>query len=106
MLSLVRISPRTSCKDTNKRAKYKRKTRFSFYFRAKVSKTKSKIAKSLGIKTHLGEKTAKKLEISEKVLIFEMEFRRYFHSKLKINRDLFCSLLAYSYLCSVKGEAK
>ena len=78
MLSIVRISPRTKCKGT----------------------------KSWGIKTHLGEKTAEKLEISEKVVIFEMEFRRYFHSKLKINRDLFCSLLAYSYLCSVKGEAK
>ncbi len=78
MLSLVRISPRTNCKGT----------------------------KTLGIKTHLGEKTTEKLQISEKVLIFEIVFRRYFHSKLKINRDLFCSLLAYSYLCSVKGEAK
>ena len=62
-----------------------------------------KDTKIFGNKTHLGEKTAEKLQISEKVLIFEIEFRRYFHSKLKINRDLFCSLLAYSYLCSVKG---
>ena len=66
-------------------------------------RSRGKDTKSLGIKTHLGEKTAKKLQISEKVFIFEMEFRRYFHSKLKINRDLFCSLLVYSYLCNVKG---
>ena len=29
-----------------------------------------------------------------------------FRSKLKIKLVLFGSLLAYSYLCSVKGEAK
>ena len=69
-------------------------------------RSRGKDTKSLGIKTLLGEKTTEKLQISEKVFIFEIVFRRYFHSKLKINRDLFCSLLAYSYLCSVKGEAK
>ena len=33
-------------------------------------RSKGKDTKSLGIKTHWGEKTAKKLQISEKVFIF------------------------------------
>ena len=31
--------------------------------------------------------------------IFDTESRRYFHLKIKINSDLFCFFLAYSYLC-------
>jgi hypothetical protein len=33
-------------------------------------RSRGKDTKSLGIKTHLGEKTSKKLRISEKVVIF------------------------------------
>ena len=35
-----------------------------------LSPPEGKDTKSFGIKTHLGEKTAKKLQISEKVFIF------------------------------------
>jgi len=31
-------------------------------------------------------------------------YRRYFHSKMKINANLFCILLIYSYLCTRFSE--
>ena len=49
---------------------------------------------------------SKYLEISKTMLISEALPRRYFCSKLKINHNLFGSLLTYSYLCSVKGGTK
>jgi len=45
-------------------------------FLAIMGRCNCKDTKSLGIKTHLGEKTAKKLQISEKVFIFAARKKR------------------------------